>query len=213
MSTNPPTTTQFSKQESRLVRRVARLITLFLWALCLIGLMSCRTQTGTPDPLMEVEVPSARDPLEEARLLAYKWHTDAELKQIKVTLVGPSQNHPSEVVFTFESPQDNKTKYYVSCYNYHCSGMGMHVSTTTGWRAVNLEEGMLDSEAVAAIALANGGSRYVNNERAVMHLRFRVGYGSLAGKPAWLGYFFAPGTGSPLYLVIDPYSGEVVDVD
>lgn len=195
------------------MRRVPRLVTLFLWALCLTGLLGCRGQTATPVPLMGVEVPAARDHLVEARRLAAKWRIDAELKQIKITLVGPQQHHPAEVVFTFESPQESKTKYYVSCYNYHCSGMGMHVSTTTGWRAVNLEEEMLDSEEVAAIALANGGSRYVDNERAVMHLRFRVGYGSLAGKPAWLGYFFAPGTGSPLYLVIDPYSGEIVDVN
>jgi len=180
-------------------------------ALAVIVLAGCSGQaTKTPAHLPSVRVLSARDHLEEAWQLAKQWRDDAQLKEIQVSVIGPEQVVPPYIDFTFESPSEDDLKFYVSCFAGGCSGRALRVSITSGWGAIEFDEDMIDSIEAATIGLQNGGERFAYVERgATLTVSLVRDIPRDAGPTVWEAFF---GTlyEEPLYVVIDPYTGEVI---
>ena len=180
-------------------------------ALAVVVLTGCSGQaTETPAPLPSMRVLSARDHLEEAWQLARKWRDDAELKEVQASIIGSAQVGPLYIDFTFESPNEERLKFYVACSAGSCSGRVARVSITSGWGAIEFDEDMIDSVEAATIGLQNGGERFAYVKRgATLTVSLVRDIPRDAGPTVWEAYF---GTlyEEPLYVVIDPYTGEVI---
>jgi len=161
----------------------------------------------------QMQVSSAREYLEEAWRLGREWRTDVELKQIRVNFAMTAMLvRSTNIDFTFESPSEDRVRFYVHCLMGTCSGSGVRIPMTSGWGAVDFDEDMIDSDEAALIAIQNGGAEYVDLPRAFMSLSLLRDSPRSEGSVVWEGYF-ADGVRKPLYVVIDPYTGDVLRID
>ena len=180
-------------------------------ALAVVVLAGCSGQTTeTPAHLPSVRVLSARDHLEEAWQLAKQWRDDAELKEIQASITGPEQVIPSYIDFDFESPSEDCLKFAAMCSSGGCVGREFSVPYLIGYGAIEFDEDMIDSVEAATIGLQNGGERFAYVKRgATLTVSLVRDIPRDAGPTVWEAFF---GTlyEEPLYVVIDPYTGEVI---
>lgn len=182
-------------------------IRLYVLVLALVGGCSGdTTDTTTHDP--DVRVLSAREHLEEAWDTALDWRDDAELKEIRCGVIGPAQVMPPYIDFTFESTGEEHLKFYVSCSASSCTGREMRVSVTSGWGAVEFDDEMIDSPEAAIIGLRSGGAQFAYGKSATMLISLVRASPRDVGPVVWEAYYVD--LGDPLYVLIDPYTGEII---
>jgi hypothetical protein len=156
---------------------------------------------------------SAREYLDEAWDLALQWRSDAELKAIEADILAQEEAFPPYVHFTFESPGEDTLKFDVSCSMAGCSALASWVPATSGWGSIEFEDEMIDSLEAALIGLRNGGEQFISQEKDVtMTVRLLRDLPRTTGPVVWEAYF-ASLDREPLYVVIDPYTGEVIRVE
>lgn len=182
---------------------------LLVFVLSTVVLAECNNQPGeTTSQRPPLRVLSARERLEEALHLAEQWRNDAELKDIQARVQGPMNVGPPYVDFTFESPRENRVKYYVTCLPGGCTGREFFVSTTSGWGAITFDDEMIDSIEAANIGYKAGGKRFANVQGVGMSVSLLRDNPRSVGSTVWLAYYAL--WDEPLYVVIDPYTGEVI---
>lgn len=187
------------------------LLRLLIYVLAVLMVVECSGQaTETPADFPFVRVLSARARLEEAWRLARQWRDDAELKQIQASIIGPEQVSLLDVNFDFESPSEDRLVFAAMCFPGSCYGREFEVPVTSGWGAIEFDEDMIDSIEAATIGLQNGGERFAYAKGVVaMSVSLVRDNPRYVGPTIWLAYF-AIGYEEPLYVVIDPYTGDVI---
>ncbi|MBC7251426.1 MAG: hypothetical protein H5T62_14230 [Anaerolineae bacterium] len=181
-------------------------------ALIVVVLAGCSGRaTETPVHLPPVRVLSARARLEEAWRLALEWRDDAELKQIQASVIGPAQVGPLYVDFDFESPSEDQLQYAVMCSPASCVGQEFAVPYLIGYGAIEFDEEMIDSVEAAIIGLQHGGKPFAYAKGATMWVRLGRDKPRDVGPTVWLAYYAS--WDEPLYVVIDPYTGEVIRIE
>jgi hypothetical protein len=186
--------------------------------LCVLALLSalaaCSNQaTETPAGRPPLRVLSARGRLEEAWRLARQWREDAELIEIQADVIGPGQTRLLLVSFDFESPGEDQLTYSVICSSGGCFGQEFPIHRTWlawGWMPIEFDDEMIDSVEAAAIGHRNGGDRFVNLRDAGMSVRLGRDKPRDVGPIVWEAYYASLSGSGPLYVVIDPYTGEVI---
>ena len=184
---------------------------LLVFVLATVVLAECNNQPGeTTSQRPPLRVLSARERLEEALHLAEQWRDDAELKEIQAAVQGPANVGPPYLDFTFESPRENRVKYYVTCLPGGCAGREFFVSGTSGWGAITFDDEMIDSIEAATIGYQAGGKRFANMKGPgiVMSVALVRDLPRSAGPTVWEAYYSS--LDKPLYVIIDPYTGEVI---
>jgi len=187
-------------------------------ALVLVVLAGCSSQaTETPVGRPPLRVLSARGHLEEAWRLARQWRDDAELIQIKADILGPAQTGLLLLAFKFESPSEDRLEYGVTCSSGGCFGQEFPIPKTWmawGWIPIEFDDEMIDSIEAATIGHRNGGDRFAYTD-AVMSVRLGRDKPRDVGPTVWEAYYdmrVSDGR-APLYVVIDPYAGEVIRIE
>ncbi len=186
-------------------------------ALVLVVLPRCTNQaTDTPVGRPPLRVLSARAHLEEAWRLARQWRGDAELVEIQAEVIGPGQTRLPLLAFKFESPGEEQLEYGVTCSADGCFGQEFPIHKTWlawGWIPIEFDEEMIDSIDAAAIGHRNGGNRFAHVRDAVMSVRLGRDKPRDVGPTVWQAYYVSLAGSGPLYVVIDPYTGEVIRIE
>lgn len=185
--------------------------------LVLVVLSGCNSQaTETPVDRPPLRVLSARAHLEEAWRLARQWRDDAELIEIQADIQGPGQTSLFLLSFDFESPSEDQLTYSVICSSGGCFGREFPTSVTrlsAGWIPIEFDDEMIDSIEAAAIGHQNGGDRFVNLRDAMMSVSLQRDKPRDVGPIVWQAYYATLAGSGPLYVVIDPYTGEVIRIE
>jgi hypothetical protein len=98
------------------------------------------------------------------------------------------------------------------CLPGGCTGREFFVSTTSGWGAITFDDEMIDSIEAANIGYQAGGKRFANMKGAGIGMSVSLvrDIPRSVGPIVWQAYYSSLGLGKPLYVIIDPYTGEVI---
>ncbi len=166
------------------------------------------TVTGHP-PLRVLSVHYC---LGEASQLAQQWRSNAELVQIRARVIGPKQDNPRNLKFFFVSPNNDQQVYLVSWSPDGCSGEeleGREIIEITGHDAIEFNESMIDSKEAAYIGYQNGGDKFAYHTDANMWVKLTKNRQGAIDSEVWIAHFEST-VGTPVEIVIDPYTGQVI---
>ena len=75
---------------------------------------------------------------------------------------------------------------------------------------IEFEDEMIDSVEAATIGYYNGGKRFAYVKDAAMSVSLQRDKPRDVGPIVWLAYYASLTGSGPLYVIIDPYTGEVI---
>jgi hypothetical protein len=192
--------------------RSAYVILVLLWA----SLFGCRSQHHFFDVTGELLMPSASEHYEEALLRAHEWNQDAYLTGALAHPFASSGVPPSVLGLTyhFASPTDPTAFYALRVH--HDTWTSEVIDKTAAETSAPIERTQwpLDSVDAWSIALANGGEEFLRehqNPTTTMNATLShrtIGEKSVLVWDVDFNILFGP----RLVLMIDPKSGEILEV-
>ena len=173
----------------------------------LLSTGNTESRSGGSPPL---RVRSVYPCLDEALLTAKQWHSDAVLVEIQAGVVPYGQSGDLSITYNFISSSDDEINYQVTSSVNGCQGRKVRFSIPN-YGAIKFDEKMIDSVEAASIGYYNGGNQFTGRN-VVMRVQFRRDDPEVVGSEVWTAYI-AGQTGSQLFIVIDPYTGEVIRIE
>jgi hypothetical protein len=192
--------------------RSTYVILVLLWA----SLFGCGSQHHFFDVTGELLMPSASEYYEEALLRAQVWQNDAYLTHVDVYPFG-SSGVPSNVLgitYDFESPTEPTAFYALRVHQERWTSEVIDKTPAESPPPIERGQWPLDSIDAWSIALANGGEEFLMEHQeptTTMNatlLHRTIGEESVLVWDVDFNILFGP----RLVLMIDPKSGEILEV-
>jgi len=200
-----------SSQQKRVIDRTLLLTLLILSIVTLLS--SCRDQpdgTSTSPTLPVLSVEAYWDWAHEEAL---SWHTDAQVFEVYTEVDLPNSSLSNSVIrFTFVSPTDRLTEWIFSCTPEGCKTF--EIERETGFPSqlcvFNREDFQIDSGQALKIALDEGITNYVKDEKAWVNLK--LGHtGTCLDDVVWMASGFISSPLQSTFVWIDAMTGEVIE--
>jgi hypothetical protein len=150
----------------------------------------------------------------QALALAQEWRCDAYISNVGVEVRLPNvPSSRSTVSLLFQSPSEDLGTLTVLCNAEGCSSFEFeHTRTLQKCTPIALDDFVLDSSDVLEIGLQHGGETYVHRRTASVLLQLGRHSPSCTGSVQWTVKFADLATTEGLIVVIDPITGEVIEV-
>jgi hypothetical protein len=181
-----------------------------------LSMVSCASRQHFFDVTGELLMPSASEQYEEALLRAYEWHQDAYLTGALAHPFASSGVPPSllGITYYFESPTNPTAFYALRVHQGTWTSEVISKTPAESPAPIERTEWPLDSIDAWSIALANGGEEFLIEHQEpttsmnATLLHRTIGEDSLLVWDVDFNILFGP----RLVLMIDPKSGEILDV-
>lgn len=150
----------------------------------------------------------------QALALAQEWRTDAYITNVEVDVRLPNVPSSRSIVsLLFQSPSENLVTLTVWCNAEGCSSFEFeHTTPLQQCTPITLDDFVLDSSDVLDIGLQYGGEAYAHRRTASVLLQLYRHSPSCTGSIQWTVKFADLATTEGLIIVIDPITGEVIEI-
>lgn len=167
----------------------------------------CQPSGPAKEPLLEIEVLSAKEMYSEAYFLASLWSKNAKLNEVWLRMIGPDENlNINNVYYDFISNEYPNEYLSVRCNYSNCKST-VHDNIGNDKISIEFDDVKIDSIEAVQIGLTNGGKEYMQRKAGSGDLHLAWGKEHTL---EWVILFYCDEYGR-MYIYVDPYTGEVID--